>query len=147
MQDFGLTVSTDLAITQARILPTPTLHYHPDSSESTFIPKDGSWNLRNKKVAVGATLGSWACAVFGSERDFPIPAVQKFIRELVTTCNDTGMNITNKKPPIQYYNPQGSIENYLKQAWIKAGNAAKLHPQLILCILPNTGVLLYAEIK
>lgn len=30
---------------------------------------------------------------------------------------------------------------------MKAGNAAKATPQLILCILPNTGVPLYAEIK
>jgi hypothetical protein len=46
-----------------------------------------------------------------------------------------------------YANPQGSIEEALKQAWLKAGNTAKAQPQLILCILPNTGVPLYAEIK
>ncbi|CAB5215689.1 unnamed protein product [Rhizophagus irregularis] len=34
------------------------------------------------------------------------------------------------------------------QVWLKAGNDAKAQPQLILCILPNTGVSLYdAEIK
>src|SRR5437016_1647326 len=124
MQQFGLQVSNEMAITQARILPTPTLHYHPASKEDTFIPKNGSWNLKNKKVAVGATLGSWSCAVFGSERDFPIGAVQKFIRELVTTCQDAGMNIPNKNPPIQHYNPQGGIENSLRQVWVKAGNLA-----------------------
>jgi len=41
----------------------------------------------------------------------------------------------------------GNIEESLKQAWLKAGNTAKAQPQLILCILPNTGVPLYAEIK
>lgn len=35
----------------------------------------------------------------------------------------------------------------MKEAWLKAGNAAKAAPQLIVCILPNTGVPLYAEIK
>jgi hypothetical protein len=104
--------------------------------------------LRNKKVATaGATLGSWSCAVFGSERDYPVVTVQKFIRELVTTCQDTGMNIPNKNPPIQHCNPQGDIEHSLRQIWVKAGNLAKSRPQLILCILPNTGVSLYAEIK
>jgi len=44
-------------------------------------------------------------------------------------------------------NPQGSIEEDLKKAWLKAGNTAKAQPQLLLCILPNTGVPLYAEIK
>ncbi|PKY39144.1 PAZ domain-containing protein, partial [Rhizophagus irregularis] len=130
-----------------RVLHAPTLHYHPASKEDTFIPKDGLWNLKNKKFAIGATLGSWSCAVFGSERDYPMGVIQKFIRELITTCQDTGMNIPNKNPPIQYCNPQGGIENSLKQVWVRAGSLAKSKPQLILCILPNTGVLLYAEIK
>jgi hypothetical protein len=147
MQQFGLCVSNEMITTQARVLPTPTLHYHPASKEDTFIPTNGSWNLRNKKFATGATLGSWACAVFGSERDYPVIAVQKFIRELVTTCQETGMNIPNKNPPIQHCNPQGGVDNSLKQIWVKAGNLAKSKPQLILCILPNTGVPLYAEIK
>jgi eukaryotic translation initiation factor 2C len=105
---------------------------------------------------------------FGSERDFPIHSIQAFIRELVNTCHDTGMvrtqffsvvyavllnnflyfqNIPNRSPPVMHGNPQGDVEGALKQAWLRAGNAAKAQPQLILCILPNTGVPLYAEIK
>ncbi|CAG8475082.1 5802_t:CDS:10 [Rhizophagus irregularis] len=144
---FGFQISNDMVITQARVLPTPTLYYHPASKEDTFIPKDGLWNLKNKKVATGATLGSWACAVFGSERDYPIGTIQNFIRELVNTCQVAGMNIPNRNPPIQHCNPQGGIENSLKQVWVRAGNSAKSNPQLILCILPNTGAPLYAEIK
>ncbi|GBC06891.1 hypothetical protein RclHR1_07120004 [Rhizophagus clarus] len=147
MQQFGFRVSNEMDIIQARVLPPPTLHYHPSSRNSAFTPRNGSWNSRNKKVATGATLDSWACAVFGTVRDYPIGAVQKFIRELVTTCQDTGMNIPNKNPPIQHCNPQGGIENSLRQVWVRAGNSAKSKPQLILCILPNTGVPLYAEIK
>ncbi|RGB43667.1 Piwi domain-containing protein [Rhizophagus diaphanus] len=147
MQQFDFRVSNEMAITQARILPAPKLQYHPTSRDSAFTPRNGLWNLRDKKVATGATLSSWACAVFGNERDYPMSAIQKFIRELVTTCQDTGMNIPNKNPPIQHCNPQGPIETSLRQVWVKAGNLAKLKPQLILCILPNTGVPLYAEIK
>jgi hypothetical protein len=147
MRQFGLQVSNDMAITQARVLPTPKLQYHPSSREASFIPKEGSWNLCNKKLAVGATLGSWACAVFGSERDFPIRAVQSFLRELINTCLDIGMKNLIKTPPIGYFNPQSNIESCLKNIWLKAGNTAKSQPQLILCILPNTGVPLYAEIK
>lgn len=43
--------------------------------------------------------------------------------------------------------PQADIEGTLKQAWLRAGNTSKAQPQLILCILPNIGVPLYAEIK
>ncbi|RIA84423.1 Piwi domain-containing protein [Glomus cerebriforme] len=147
MQQFGLKVSNEMAVVQARVLPAPKLQYHPTSRDASFVPNNGSWNLRDKKVATGATLGSWACVVFGSERDYPQQAVQKFLRELITTCQDTGMNIPNKILPILHSNPQGDIEKSLKQAWVRAGNLAKSQPQLILCILPNTGVALYAEIK
>ena len=57
------------------------------------------------------------------------------------------MNIPNKTPPIEHFNPHSDIEKSLRIIWTKAGNAAKSQPQLILCILPNTGVPLYAEIK
>jgi hypothetical protein len=147
MQHFGFRVSKEMTIIQARVLLAPTLHYHHSSRKDTFVPKNGLWNLRDKKVTTGATLGSWTCVVFGSERDYPVSAVQKFIRELVTTCQDTGMNIPNKNPPVQHCHPQGCIENSLRQIWVKAGNLAKSKPQLILCILPNTSVQLYAEIK
>ncbi|KAG9290846.1 hypothetical protein G9A89_010995 [Geosiphon pyriformis] len=147
LQNFGMRVSNEMAVVDARVLPTPTLQYHPTSRDASFQPRDGAWNLRDKKVATGATLGSWAVIAFGQERDFPKQAVQSFVRELVITCQDTGMNIPNKTPPIMHANPQGDIEGALKQAWLRAGNTAKAQPQLILCILPTTGVPLYAEIK
>src|SRR5581483_7579281 len=110
MKGFGLQVNNEMAVVQARVLPAPKLQYHPSSRDAAFVPRDGSWNLRDKKVATGATLGSWGCAVFGSERDYPMRAIKKFIRELVTTCQDTGLNIPNKTPPIQHFNPQSDIE-------------------------------------
>src|ERR1051325_11206617 len=133
---------------QARVLPAPKIQYHPSSREAAFTPRNGSWNMRNKKVATGATLGSWACAVFGNERYYPMEVVKKFIRELVATCQDTGLNIPNKTPPIQHFNPQGEIEKSLRSIWLRAGNTAKSQPQLILCVLPKSGLCLaYAEIK
>ncbi|CAG8449098.1 3430_t:CDS:10 [Funneliformis mosseae] len=147
LQQFGMRISNEMAVVQARILPTPTIQYHPSSRDHEFKPREGAWNLRDKKVATGATLGSWSVLAFGSERDLPPQAIQAFVRELVNTCQDTGMNIPNKTPPIMHANPLGNIEESLKQSWLKAGNTAKAQPQLILCILPNTGVPLYAEIK
>ncbi|KAG9286308.1 hypothetical protein G9A89_014295 [Geosiphon pyriformis] len=147
MRGFGMKVSNEMALIPARVLPAPTLHYHPSSREAIFQPRDGTWNLRNKKVATGATLGSWSVVVFGNEHGFPMQAMKNFVRELVITCTDTGMDIRNKTPPILHANPIGDVEGTIKQAWIRAGNLAKARPQLILIILPNAGEKLYAEIK
>ncbi|CAG8640305.1 9527_t:CDS:10, partial [Ambispora leptoticha] len=147
MKQFGMKVSNEMTVVNARVLPTPPVQYHPSSKESSVKPREGTWNLRDKKVAAGTTLGSWSVLVFGPSHEIPETNVKHFLRELITTCQDTGMNIPNNNPPIMYANPQGDIEVALKNAWLNAGNLAKAPPQLILCILPNTGVPLYAEIK
>ncbi|RUP51640.1 Piwi domain-containing protein [Jimgerdemannia flammicorona] len=150
LKQFGLKVDSDMTTVNARILPAPKLSYHPSSRDANFVPNGGVWNLRDKKVAAGATLGSWSVVHFRDPRDQrcpTIPQLHKFIREVVQTFSDTGMNVVNREPPIQEENPNGNIEKILKDAWLRAGNAAKAQPQLIMCVLPNTGVDLYAEIK
>ncbi|KAF9091483.1 argonaute 1 [Mortierella sp. AM989] len=147
IKDFGLKISTEMATIKARTLPAPVISYHPSSKDANFTPNDGAWNLIGKKVAQGTTLGSWGAVVFGNERDVPKTQFDNFIRQLVVTCTATGMNIPNKSPPCVYANPHGDVEGALRQAWQRAGSAVKSQPQLILCILPNTGVSLYAEIK
>ncbi|KAF9976844.1 Eukaryotic translation initiation factor 2C [Actinomortierella ambigua] len=145
--DFGVRVANEMADVRARQLDPPTISYNPASRDANFIPHNGTWNLRDKKVAAGAVLGSWSAVVFGNERDLPIVAAQGFIRELVVVCQDTGLDVVNKRPPIIYADPHGDIEGTLKQAWLRAGNAVKAPPQLLFCFLPNTGLPLYAEIK
>ncbi|KAG0370845.1 Piwi domain-containing protein [Gamsiella multidivaricata] len=147
LKDWGMKISNEMTQVKGRMLAPPIISYHPSSQDANFKPRDGAWNLLGKKVAQGATLGSWGVVVFATERDVSQAQVNGFVRELVVTCTDTGMNIPNKSPPILYANPHGNIENSLRQAWQRAGQAVKSQPQLILCILPNTGVPLYAEIK
>jgi eukaryotic translation initiation factor 2C len=145
MQQFGMSVKPEMAVVQARVLPTPKISYHKSSQEAEFAPMGGAWNLRGKKVAQGAVLGSWSVVNFAG--NVPMPAIQRFVRELCQTFIDTGLNVVNRQPPITNADPQGNIDRTLKEAWLQAGNAAKATPQLIFCILPNTGVPLYAEIK
>jgi len=67
------------------------LQYHPSSRDARFRPHEGVWNLRDKKLATGATLGSWSVVAFGGEREMPMDAINAFIRELINTCQQTGM--------------------------------------------------------
>ncbi|KAF9100443.1 argonaute 1 [Mortierella sp. GBA35] len=146
-KDFGLAVSNEMATINARVLPAPSISYHPSSKQANFVPRDGAWNLRDKKVFQGKTLLSWGVLVFGSERDLSQAQVQNFVRELVITCTDTGMQIPNKAPPVSYANPHGDIEAAVRKTYMAAGKAANSNPQLLLIVLPNTGAPLYGEIK
>ncbi|CAB4375543.1 unnamed protein product [Rhizophagus irregularis] len=114
--------------------------------ENEYIKQFGMEISNDMAVVVinGATLGSWSVLVFSNSSD---QAIEFFVRELIITCQDTGMNIFERKPPICRENPIGNTEESLKKSWVRAGNSAKAKPQLILCILPNTGSHLYAEIK
>ncbi|KAG0225036.1 eukaryotic translation initiation factor 2C, 2 [Mortierella sp. GBA43] len=130
LRSFGVEVSTEMAQIRAN-----------------FVPQGGAWNLRDKRVAAGATLGSWGVVVFSDERRNPHNVIKEFIRELIVTCVDTGMVIVNKEPPITYASHQSDIEGTLKSAWLRAGNAVKSQPQLLVCLLPMKAIPLYAEIK
>ena len=51
------------------------------------------------------------------------------------------MSVRNREPPITYANSNiAGVEQTLREAFTKAGNAAQAQPQLIMCILPTTGV-------
>ncbi|CAB5388446.1 unnamed protein product [Rhizophagus irregularis] len=147
LKQFGMEISNDMAVVNARILPTPTIQYHQSSRENRVQPNGGSWNLRNKKVINGATLSSWSVLAFLNYKSLSDQAIKFFVRELIITCQDMGMNISEMEPLICRENPIGNTEESLKKAWLKAGNKARGKPQLVLCILPNTGSNLYAEIK
>jgi eukaryotic translation initiation factor 2C len=147
LRDFGISVETEMITIPARVLPPPTLSYHPASKESQVMPKNGCWNLRDKQVAQGATLVSWSVIVFGKESEVPVSDCQRFITMLCQTCEECGVFIKSKQPPISYASPKGNIEKNLIEAYMIAGNSYHTRPQLVLCVLPNTGVPLYAEIK
>ncbi|RGB37332.1 Piwi domain-containing protein [Rhizophagus diaphanus] len=146
LKQFGMEVSKYMTVVNARILPTPTIQYHPTSREKRIEPKGGVWDLRDKKVATGATLGSWSVLAFLNERELPNQAIKHFLGELINTCNDTGMNIVERDPPICRVNPIGNTEESLRKAWLMAKEKARVKPQLILCILPHKSIF-YAEIK
>lgn len=147
LQSFGIEVTERMLEIPARLIPTPQVCYNPKGKDPTAVPRDGVWNLIGKKVSTGSALKVWGVLSFAGERMCPTPQLQAFVRELAVTCQDTGMDIQEKEPPIKYDNPQGDIEQILRAFYQFVGNRYKQRPQMVVCILPSTGQPLYAEIK
>ncbi|KAJ3350930.1 eukaryotic translation initiation factor 2C, 2 [Entophlyctis luteolus] len=147
LKEFDVSIGHEMAIVNSRILPAPAISYHPASKEPVITPREGAWNLRDKMVAQGVTIRSWSVVAFGTDHDYPVLAIQKFVTLLVQTCEECGVFVQNKQPPISYANPHGNVEKTIIDAYMVAGNSFQERPQLVVCILPNTGVPLYAEIK
>ncbi|OZJ02548.1 hypothetical protein BZG36_04506 [Bifiguratus adelaidae] len=147
LKAFGMRIGRDNEVVNARVLPVPKVIYHKRSREAIVTPSFGVWNLRNKMVAEGATLKSWGVVCFAQPRDVPIGDIQRFVTEMCVTFQDTGMNVQQRQPPIMHADPNGNIEATLRELYLRTGNAVNYKPQILMCILPNTGVSLYGEVK
>ena len=73
-------------------------------------------------------------------RNFAIPPMIQGYRASHLTSNSQ-VTVRNRSPPMMYANSNtAGVELALREAYTKAGNAAKAQPQLLVCILPTTGV-------
>ncbi|CAG8636514.1 4391_t:CDS:10 [Ambispora gerdemannii] len=133
-KQWGLRVSKKMVQVEARVLPAPKLAYHPSSREANFTPQFGAWQL-------GPV---WSISIFAKKHEIRIQAVEEFLRELVSTLSENGMNVANPNPEILY--ATANIQDSIRIAYQTAGNQLKKQPQLIICILPSKTPI-YDEIK
>ncbi|KAG0331995.1 hypothetical protein BG004_001425, partial [Podila humilis] len=148
LKEAGITIDREMAMVPIRILPTPQVIYSPSSRDPNVVSRNGFWNLRDKKLLNPATLHGWSMVVFGTERDVPLQNSNGFLAAFSKNCGVLGLNVSNKNPKVFYNNPHGDIEAALSIAHAHAARNSKMQRcQLLLCVLPNKGVPLYAEIK
>lgn len=142
LDKFQISVASDLLQVSGRVLQPPTILYGKDSREAQIVPSQGAWNLKDKRVEIGATVTSWAVLVFGKAQ---LNEVKAFVTELCQTCTDTGVPFRQCQPPILMADRdvQASVQN----AYKAAADASRSNPQFILCILPTDDAYLYGEIK
>jgi eukaryotic translation initiation factor 2C len=149
LSSFGIQLDNRFVQIEARMLNPPTVYYGAQSREPQIVPDNGAWNMKDKQAEAGATITSWAVVNFAGDRDVPRPALQNFIRELVSTAGNTGMKVTVNNPPSVAGRTQGpGIEQSIRQACEEAQRASGHPAQIILCVMPRgSTTALYAEIK
>lgn len=142
LDEFKMGFGQELLTVNGRVLEPPTIFYGKQSREPEMRPSQGAWNLKDKCVEIGCTVNSWAVLVFGRANE---SEVQAFVRELVITCQDTGVRVEMARPPILFASPQ--VESSVRNAYSRAQEASGQRPQFILCILPTDDAGLYGDIK
>ncbi|KAG6896605.1 hypothetical protein C0992_007128 [Termitomyces sp. T32_za158] len=164
VRNFGMSVDTaagPLPIT-ARVLQPPKLKYGPGSKQPTIQPRDGAWNMIDKKFFKPADIRTWVVVSYESQRRFTPDAARDMVGGLVNACGTVGMRIRDAQPVIKWENAQGKIAevsvweplaapneiNVTAQQLRAAGSAAKEKadkeghpggPNLIVVILPDSG--------
>ncbi|KAJ2458584.1 hypothetical protein GGF42_001987 [Coemansia sp. RSA 2424] len=144
VQSFGLALPNKLAEVESRVLPAPTIKY----GSFSFAPQGGAWNMQNKRVSLaGAPLSYWAVLVLASQSHVPKPAVESFVRVLVSECEKTGYPVNEKRPPIVYGNLNSDIAREMEHACKSIRLPPDTAPQLLLVVLPSTDVHVYQTVK
>jgi eukaryotic translation initiation factor 2C len=135
--NFGIKISQEMVRLDARVLPAPKVQY---GGNSTHVPQDGSWNMRGKKFVVPMKIDSWAvlvCARSSSDE------VKRFVSVFVRGCEDVGMAVGMKNPPIIM--SQNEHLRNLKTAYEAAQSCSKSNRvQFILVVLPVAKVIISA---
>ncbi|KAG2670879.1 hypothetical protein I3843_14G106300 [Carya illinoinensis] len=140
-EEFGIKVKDELAVLDARVLPSPVIRYHDTGREQREQPRMGQWNMMNKKMINGGRVDFWTCVNFSARahRDLPY----HFCEQLIDMCSSKGM-VFNPEPLVPIRTAQsGQIERALmdihKQCVekFKQIGVANKQLQLLIIILPD----------
>ncbi|WJX44066.1 argonaute 5 [Trifolium repens] len=132
--EFGINVTEDLTLVDARVLPPPTLKYYGTGGQSKLDPRMGQWNMISKKMVDGGNVQFWSCLCF-SGMD---PTL--FCEELVSMCRAKGL-VFNPEPavPLSPGNPsqiEKELVNFNKRCRAVL-DSKQQRLQLLIIILPD----------
>ncbi|KAK7042157.1 protein argonaute-2 [Favolaschia claudopus] len=145
VRKFGLTVTPQVVSTQARVLNPPTLKYGQGSKAPNVQPRNGSWNMADKKFFRPSKIATWVLIVLdGRVNDNLLADVS---RGFVEGCVLSGMTVTNRDPIVKRINGQSKIPPQLQAAGADCFAKYKLPPTLFVVILPEGGNDLYTIVK
>ena len=122
VNEFGLTMDTNMVRIPARVLDPPTLAY----SNNTITPliNNGSWDMQDNRFYEGATLNKWTilnCSRYCKENE-----IQRFSQQLERKSKEIGM-IVNNKPNVCCLQRNQSISDLFHSL------VPRLHPAFQRC--------------
>ncbi|KAJ7732588.1 argonaute-like protein [Mycena maculata] len=149
VRKFGLTVDPTLLTTQARVLDAPTLQYGSmgNPRAATVNPRNGSWNMADKRLFRPATIQAWVFIIFESFERFEDQVAQGVARDFVKGIRSTGMTVVDPNPVVRRVNGQGNIPRELQAAGDQCFAEKEVPPTLFVVVLPEGGNDIYIIVK
>ncbi|KAF8627134.1 hypothetical protein AX17_006353 [Amanita inopinata Kibby_2008] len=149
VRQFGLSVDSANGpiVVPARVLQPPKLQYGPGSKERSIGPRNGAWNMQDKKFYKPVAINQWILMIYERQQRFKPEAVQKMIQDFVSACASVGMAVNEKNPIVKYEQGQGDIIDQLKRAGGECMKTRRSLPNLIVVVLPDNGDDIYRVVK
>lgn len=83
-----------------RVLPAPKIKLGPQNQ--ALVPRDGSWDMRDKALHQGADINTWALACFASPHRCNETPLRNFCRQMATVSNKEGMKMAPEPVKVSY---------------------------------------------
>ncbi|PCH37525.1 argonaute-like protein [Wolfiporia cocos MD-104 SS10] len=151
---FGISIGSEMAIVQGRILSPPALRY---GAGAPRVDERASWNLRDVKFAVGGRLDKWAVLVIkdGNERDEftskDDPELRSIVGGFMSMCRKSGLVVGSEPAYADVQLPRRNNQDPIRKAAIQAVRTAlmnlKTKPNMVLVMLSNGDRHVYSGIK
>ncbi|KAJ7732583.1 argonaute-like protein [Mycena maculata] len=149
VRKFGLTVDPTLLTTQARVLNAPTLQYGSTGNPraATVSPRNGSWNMADKRFFRTTEIKAWVFIIFESMNRFGDQVAQTVATDFVKGIRTTGIIVVDPNPIVRRVNGQGDIPRDLQAAGAECFAKKKVAPTLFVVVLPEGGNDIYTIVK
>ncbi|CDO71261.1 hypothetical protein BN946_scf184908.g18 [Trametes cinnabarina] len=151
LRNFNMIVEPNAAPVSltARVLDPPVLQYGQGSRQPTIKPRDGAWNLIDKKFIKPVTINRWCVAVFERQSRFRPDLAEEMVRGLLQSFASVGITVHETDPIIKWANSNDQVASFLRalggECFRKNGNRGG--PDLIVAVMPEASADLYMRVK
>ncbi|KAB5590426.1 Argonaute-like protein [Ceratobasidium theobromae] len=147
VNQFGMSVSQVPEKCLARVLPTPTINYGPQSKFKQIRPVNGSWNLLHQKFFEPAVITGWALVVYDS-RSVREREARDIVIGLKAQADLLGIRGMYADPDISFPPAQAlDVAKHLHNAGHRVFQRTRKPPSLIVVVLPDNSADLYQAVK
>jgi eukaryotic translation initiation factor 2C len=147
VREFGMTVANEPIRIQARVMNPPALRYHPSSKQPSAKPRDGAWNLIDKRMFSPSNIAHWMIVVYERQQRFNEQVAKQMANDLVRACDAVGISINPEPAIIKWESGQGNIGQQLRAAGGDCQRRVQNLPTLIVIVLPEGGNDIYSAVK
>ncbi|KAI9063284.1 argonaute-like protein [Trametes sanguinea] len=151
VRQFGMVVEPNAVPVslKARVLEPPVLQYGQESRQITVKPRDGAWNMIDKKFFKPVTINRWCVAVFERQNRFRPDLAREMVGGLLQSFSSVGITVHETDPIIKWANSNDNVAAFLRgiggECFRKNGN--KGGPDLIVAVMPEASADLYVRVK
>ncbi|KAI0375597.1 argonaute-like protein [Pilatotrama ljubarskyi] len=151
VRQFGLVVqpnATPVSL-QARILDPPVLQYGQGSRQPTIKPRDGAWNMIDKKFFRPVTIRRWCVAVFERQQRFRMDLAQEMVHGMLQAFASVGITVLETDPVIKWAGSHEPVAPFLRMIGGECfnKNGRQGGPDLIVAVLPEASADIYMRVK